>query len=401
MLSAEAYSFRQKSRLAISLSWVAGYTNIVALLVTSHVVSQMTVSHMTVSHMTGNTTVFSSAIAARNWKDAEIIGAVIGSFFLGAILSSFITETARRRGVPSKYVLPMAVEAVLLAWLGVWLACATNAVQSPGLAFACIAALAMGLQNATITRISDAEIRTTHVTGVITDLGLESVQFLFWWRDKIRYQKTPVRLGRTLRLTRRHPTFLRLLLLASILGSFGFGAIAGTIALAHLPRLTMLAPVLFLLWIILVDWRRPIADVHELDLFQDTELKTHGILKEMLPSELGIYRISQHRAGSRPPHFRAWAERIPHQRRIIILALSPITPLTDNAVLDLLAAAAQLRSEGRILILANLTARQFKVLHHQDGERLLGQQNIAPDLEFAVVRALAIIRTREINGPRL
>ena len=118
--SAEAYSFRQKSRLAISLSWIGGYTNIVALLITNHVVS-----HVTVSHMTGNTTIFSSAIAAGNWKYASEIGSVIGSFFLGAILSSFITETARRHGVPSKYVLPMAVEAILLALLGVWLACST------------------------------------------------------------------------------------------------------------------------------------------------------------------------------------------------------------------------------------------------------------------------------------
>jgi uncharacterized membrane protein YoaK (UPF0700 family) len=392
MLSAEAYSFRQKSRLAISLSWIAGYTNIVALLVTGHVVS-----HMTVSHMTGNTTVFSSAIAARNWKDAEKIGAVIGSFLGGAVLSSFITETAHRRGAASKYVLPMAVEAVLLAILGLWLARLTEASLFPGLGFACLAALAMGLQNATITRISDAEIRTTHVTGVITDLGLESVQFAFWWRDKIRFQKTLARFGRTLYLTRRHPTFLRLLLLTSILGSFGFGAIAGTIALAHLPQLAMLAPVLFLLWIIVSDWRQPIAGVHELDLFRDTELKTHGILKEMLPSELGIYRISQHRGRSRPPHFRAWAERIPRHWRIVILALSPITPLTDNAVLDLLAAAAQLRDQGRTLILANLSAGQFKAIHHRDGESLLGLENIAPDMELAIVRALAVIQKPAIK----
>ncbi len=36
----------------------------------------------------------------------------------------------------------------------------------------------MGLQNATITKISGAVIRTTHLTGVTTDLGIETVQYL-------------------------------------------------------------------------------------------------------------------------------------------------------------------------------------------------------------------------------
>jgi uncharacterized membrane protein YoaK (UPF0700 family) len=31
----------------------------------------------------------------------------------------------------------------------------------------------MGLQNATVTRISDARVRTTHVTGMVTDIGIE------------------------------------------------------------------------------------------------------------------------------------------------------------------------------------------------------------------------------------
>ena len=48
MLSASAYSFRQKSRLAISLSWVAGYTNVITFIVFAVVTS----------HATGNVTHF-------------------------------------------------------------------------------------------------------------------------------------------------------------------------------------------------------------------------------------------------------------------------------------------------------------------------------------------------------
>jgi hypothetical protein len=53
MLSARAYSFRQQSRLAISLSWIAGFTNVVMLAVTAHLVS----------HATGTATFFGDAVA--------------------------------------------------------------------------------------------------------------------------------------------------------------------------------------------------------------------------------------------------------------------------------------------------------------------------------------------------
>ena len=46
MLSAEAYSFRHQARLAISLSWVGGFVNVVAFLA----------ARQFVSHVTGNST---------------------------------------------------------------------------------------------------------------------------------------------------------------------------------------------------------------------------------------------------------------------------------------------------------------------------------------------------------
>src|SRR3954469_10773758 len=104
MLSAQAYSFRQKSKLAISLSWVGGYTNAVALMA----------CHTTVSHVTGNTTWFGQAAMARDVKGTVFLGVMIVAFFTGAALSALMTEGARRRGWRSKYILPMVVEAILL-----------------------------------------------------------------------------------------------------------------------------------------------------------------------------------------------------------------------------------------------------------------------------------------------
>src|SRR4051812_28501924 len=104
MLSAQAYSFRQQARLAISLSWIGGFTNVVSLLACN----QMS------SHMTGETTMFGQAIAAGHWRAVGYLGFVLACFFVGAMLSALMTEGARRRGVRSKYILPMLVEAILL-----------------------------------------------------------------------------------------------------------------------------------------------------------------------------------------------------------------------------------------------------------------------------------------------
>src|SRR3982751_3731389 len=100
MLSAQAYSFRQKSKLAISLSWVGGFTNVVALL------SCRTM----VSHMTGNTTWFGEAAVGGDWRTAAFMAFLVATFLGGAMLSAVMTEGARRRGVRSKYILPMLVE---------------------------------------------------------------------------------------------------------------------------------------------------------------------------------------------------------------------------------------------------------------------------------------------------
>ena len=60
MLSAHAYSFRQNSRLAISLSWIGGYTNVVALLSLGTVVS----------HVTGTTTELGRWLGTGDFRQA-------------------------------------------------------------------------------------------------------------------------------------------------------------------------------------------------------------------------------------------------------------------------------------------------------------------------------------------
>jgi uncharacterized membrane protein YoaK (UPF0700 family) len=74
----------------------------------------------------------------------------------------------------------------------------------------------MGLQNAMITKISKAEIRTTHVTGLVTDIGIELGKLFYWNFGAVTDRGNRVRADRG-----------RLRLLASLLGMFFAGGLAG------------------------------------------------------------------------------------------------------------------------------------------------------------------------------
>ncbi len=383
MLSARAYSFRQKSRLAISLSWVGGYTNVIALLAVGTVVS----------HVTGSATQFGRWIGAGDVKTALFFGYLISTFTFGAVLSGCMTESAKRRGWRSKYVLPISLEALLLALLSVHLNFRGPARSGLVLYEATgLASLAMGLQNATITKISGAVVRTTHLTGIFTDFGLETVQYLYWWGDRLAKQRTE-RAGRLLRISRRHPTALRLLLLLSIAGSFGLGTVAGSIIYARWASVALVPPIAFLLWMVYVDWRKPIADIRELDLLNDPELRLQGIISKLLPAGVVLYRASciRGKAAHRAPNFQLWIDRVPEHCHVLVLAISPLTRFDANAVMDLEAAVGRLHHDGRKLILSGITTHQFKALDALGVARMMDVNNLCPDLEFAIARAVVML----------
>jgi uncharacterized membrane protein YoaK (UPF0700 family)/anti-anti-sigma regulatory factor len=398
VLSAQAYSFRLKSRLAISLSWVAGYTNVIVLIACGE----------TVSHMTGNTTRFGNSIGDALLGDRGALvdvlffACLIGLFLSGAITSGFLTEGARRGGHSSKYALPISIEAILLCLL---LAVLTRhpllSLHTPKdrpalFLLGGIACFAMGLQNATITRISGAVVRTTHLTGVVTDLGLELVLLWLWYRDKAS-SRTTSRLRRLWQISRRQPSALRVLLLASIFGSFLFGVTAGTILYEKLGPPALLAPMLFLTFIVIKDFFTPIADVREIDPTKDHDLgELAGDLNAILPPDVGIFRLAHHKANRshRAPDFGAWADRIPQRWKVIILVISPLTHFDTDTAANLLTAAKTLKSHNRTLVISGMNRVQFKSLVDCGLTRVIDLENFVPDLEFAIARGINLAESR-------
>jgi len=393
MLSAGAYSFRQKSRLAVSLSWIGGYTNVITLLFCG----------MTSSHVTGNVTHLGQAISERNYQGALYFGWVISCFVVGAACSGALLELARWHNLRSRYALPLACEAMLLSIFTIGLN--VQVWRGHGAAMSelrlywmtGVAAMAMGLQNATITKVSGAIVRTTHLTGVSTDFGLEGAQLLMWFIQKTRARVGMERAERVIRVSQRHPSLQRLGVLAGIFWSFLLGVVAGALVERWALWLALIPPILFLGFIVIHEFLLPIAEVEQMDLLGDPELKGFGIERSLLPPELGFYRLAHpagrlHRKRYIAPYFSHWVERLPGRWRVIILAISPQTRFDTNAFLDLEAAVRTLRNQRRRLIICGMSPPQYRALHRLGVTRVLDTEDLCPDLEFAVARGIELVR---------
>jgi uncharacterized membrane protein YoaK (UPF0700 family) len=385
MLSARAYSFRQKARVAISLSWIGGFHNVVIF---------MLLGQVFVSHMTGAVTNFGRTLATRHWIETLPFAALLVSFYVGAACSSFLTEHGKYIGERSKYAVPLAVQAVVIAiCILLFELKDQNRQLAVDAAIINLSAFAMGIQNATITKISGNVVRTTHVTGVVTDMALETVQYVMWiWRQ---YKNRGLsRVKRLFRVSCRHPSFLRLLVLYSILGSFIFGVMSGTLACNYFQHTSLLLPAVFLVGIVILDWRSPIASIKEIDTGCDEELSLLGLDKGSLPAEVALYRIMVDDADvtHRAPNFQLWIEHLPKTKQVVVLELSHSIKLDANAILDLEHTVEQVRERGGELILGGVSAQQYETLKELQLLDKIGAQNVCPDIEFAIARGAACVR---------
>jgi uncharacterized membrane protein YoaK (UPF0700 family) len=123
------------------------------------------------ANMTGNVSALSDHIVTLQVRSSLFYLSIVLVFMLGAISCSLIINAGRRRGRSGVYAACILLEGLLLVPLGMADLMITASWRTDvvilGLAFL------MGLQNATVTRISDARVRTTHVSGIATDIGIE------------------------------------------------------------------------------------------------------------------------------------------------------------------------------------------------------------------------------------
>jgi uncharacterized membrane protein YoaK (UPF0700 family) len=140
--------------------------------------------HQALSHMSGSAAILSTELARGEGALAVHTLLVLLCFFAGCVLSGMIIRHSALQ-LGSRYGVALAVESALLFGAAYFL---RHGVDTGD----CLAAMACGLQNAMATTYSGAVIRTTHITGIITDLGITAGQALR--RERIDLRRTGLHL---------------------------------------------------------------------------------------------------------------------------------------------------------------------------------------------------------------
>lgn len=202
--------------LAVALTFVAGAANAGGYLA----VTQYT------SHMTGIVSLMADNLALGRLAVVLVgLGALL-SFTCGAACSAVMVNYARRRQLQSRYAIPLLVEAALLlafGLLGARLARIEGLFVPLTVMLLCFI---MGLQNAVISKLSHGVVRTTHLTGMVTDLGIELGKLVYW---NAPGQAADVRADR-----------VRLKELGSLIGSFFTGGVLGALGFSHIGYVSTL-----------------------------------------------------------------------------------------------------------------------------------------------------------------
>lgn len=140
---------------AFALACIAGMVNAVGFLA---------FEHQAITHLTGTTTLFGVALAQGQGGLALNLLLFLLSFLAGAALSGAIVRDSTLR-LGRRYGLALVLESALLLL-------AIPLLHRHSVAGICVATAACGLQNAMASTYSGAVLRTTHVSGIFTDLGI-------------------------------------------------------------------------------------------------------------------------------------------------------------------------------------------------------------------------------------
>lgn len=159
-------------------------------------------------------------------------------FLFGSFTSSFLEELVSKRNSQLSHVIPIALEIIILAGIGIF-GSQTDISTLEGKLIAFFLLFAMGIQNSLVTNISRSIVRTTHLTGLFTDLGIELSQLFFYKQeDEVKKLKTSI--------------FLRL----AIITFFFIGCFFGGIIYQFIEIKTLLIAAICLLFAQLYDYLR-------------------------------------------------------------------------------------------------------------------------------------------------
>jgi uncharacterized membrane protein YoaK (UPF0700 family) len=247
---------REKAWLAVLLAWVAGFVDAVGYVL---------LFRLFIAHMSGNSAAMGAHFGQGQWSEAFYRAFPIPVFVLGVIAGAALNEAASRHGVRSLFSLTLGLEAALLF---LFMSCGGGVIHGGEArakstwefySLVALPAFAMGLQNAALRRVGGQIVRTTYVTGMLTNLAEDGVDYLYWLRDR-RRGAGDNRVTTSLRASPGQVSLKMMLLNGGIWLAFVIGAVTGGYTQQRWELRSLLFPLFGLGLIIAIDLFEPIHD---------------------------------------------------------------------------------------------------------------------------------------------
>lgn len=188
-------------RLAIVLSATAGFVNAAGLVAFT----------VLTTNITGHAAILAADTSLADWSGVRLAAQCLALFFAGAFFSAWYIDF-KGRNKRYAYTLPLLLEVAILIYVAVY-GYTYDASRVQIERFAGSLLFAMGMQNALVTMVSKSVVRTTHLTGIVTDFGIALAEAL---RKRFRMERV---LKRRLLL---HISIIFFFLLGGMLGVFAF-----------------------------------------------------------------------------------------------------------------------------------------------------------------------------------
>jgi uncharacterized membrane protein YoaK (UPF0700 family) len=212
---------RRNRHLANLLAFIAGMLNSVGFVAVS----------VYTSHMTGMTASVADHLVLGSMRLVGIGVEAITCFVAGAATCAVLFNWGRRRHHEARFATVLVLESLLILAFGGLADLLTW--RHRDVVFVAVLCFTMGLQNAIITKISAAQIRTTHVTGMVTDIGIELGKLAY--RSRMPGQPAV------------RADVAKLSMLTGLVSLFFVGGVAGALGYLALGFPVLVAPALVLL----------------------------------------------------------------------------------------------------------------------------------------------------------
>lgn len=149
-------------RLGTLTAFTAGTINIASLLIFLSFTS----------NVTGHYAILAAEISKGNWSQVAVVGLWIFLFFLGGFVSNFIVITFNKKSKYFAHAMPLILEIACLLFVGIYGQFYYRKTLEETEYLVALMLFATGLQNGLTASISNFSVKTTHLTGTTTDLGI-------------------------------------------------------------------------------------------------------------------------------------------------------------------------------------------------------------------------------------